>query len=67
VAELEQTRHLQAGQIDGLRHTVDELTRKLAEAEAAERRGLVADQMKGPSPIRNAGDNAVVHNACSGL
>ena len=40
MAELEQTRHLQANQIDGLRRTVAELTRKLAEAPAGERPGL---------------------------
>jgi tetratricopeptide (TPR) repeat protein len=40
VAELEHTRHLQADQIDGLRRTVEELTRKLAEAPAGERPGL---------------------------
>ena len=37
MAELEQTRHLQADQTDGLRRTVEELTRKLAEAQADER------------------------------
>jgi hypothetical protein len=42
LAELEQTRHLQAEQIEGLRRTVDELTRKLAEAPAGERPGLAA-------------------------
>ncbi len=40
VAELEQTRHLQAGQIDALRHTVDELRSKLAEAPVTDRPGL---------------------------
>jgi hypothetical protein len=34
VAELEQARHLHAGQIEGLRRTVEDLTRKLAEAPA---------------------------------
>jgi hypothetical protein len=42
IAELEQARHLQAGQIDALRGTVDELRRKLAEAPSAERPGLAA-------------------------
>jgi predicted negative regulator of RcsB-dependent stress response len=42
VAELEQTRPLQADQIDALRRTVDELRRKLAEAPATERSGLAA-------------------------
>jgi len=28
---------------------------------------VISDQMKGPSPTRSAGDNAVVHHACSGL
>jgi len=40
LADLEYTRHLQTDQIDGLRHSVDELTRKLADARAGERRGL---------------------------
>jgi len=40
MAELEQTRNLQADQIDGLRRTVEELTGKLAEAPAGERPGL---------------------------
>ena len=40
MAELEQTRHLQADQIDGLRRTVEDLTRKLAEAPVGERRAL---------------------------
>ena len=39
---MEQTRGLQAAQIDGLRRTVDELTRKLAEASAGQRPGLAA-------------------------
>ncbi|WP_159462981.1 toll/interleukin-1 receptor domain-containing protein, partial [Caballeronia telluris] len=42
LAELEQTRHLQATQIDALGRTVEELTRKLAEASASDRPGLVA-------------------------
>jgi tetratricopeptide (TPR) repeat protein len=42
IAELEQTRHLQTGQIEALRGTIAELTRKLAEAPAAERPGLTA-------------------------
>ncbi len=42
IAELEQERKLQSGQIDALRGTVDELTRKLAEAPSAERPGLAA-------------------------
>src|SRR5204863_8198556 len=37
VTELEHTRQLQADQIDGLRRSVDELRRKLAEAPALER------------------------------
>ena len=40
IAELEQTRHLQAGQIDGLHRTVEELTAKLAAAQPGERRSL---------------------------
>jgi len=42
MAELEQARHLQTDQIDALRRTVEELTRKLAEAPAGERPGLAA-------------------------
>ncbi|HTS51732.1 MAG TPA: tetratricopeptide repeat protein, partial [Burkholderiales bacterium] len=40
LAELEQTRRLQAAQIEGLRGTVEDLTRKLAGASAGERPGL---------------------------
>ncbi|HZL67005.1 MAG TPA: toll/interleukin-1 receptor domain-containing protein [Candidatus Limnocylindrales bacterium] len=40
MAELEQARHLQTGQIEALRGTVVELTRKLAEAPSAQRPGL---------------------------
>ena len=40
ISELEQVRHLQAGQIEGLRRTVEELTGKLAEAAVGERAGL---------------------------
>jgi tetratricopeptide (TPR) repeat protein len=40
LAELEYTRRLQADQIDGLRGTVEELTRKLAGAALSERMGL---------------------------
>ncbi|MBK6971830.1 MAG: toll/interleukin-1 receptor domain-containing protein [Sterolibacteriaceae bacterium] len=42
VADLERTRHLQAGQIDALRRTLDQLTARLAEATAFERKGLAA-------------------------
>lgn len=42
IAELEQERRLQIGQIVALRHTVDDLTRKVAEASLLERPGLVA-------------------------
>jgi tetratricopeptide (TPR) repeat protein len=40
IAELEQARHLQANQIEALSGTIDELTRKLAEAPSAERPAL---------------------------
>ena len=40
VGELEQMRHLQADQIEGLRRTVEALTHKLAEASAGQRQGL---------------------------
>jgi len=40
VAELEQAQHLQSEQVTALRGTIDELTRKLAEAAPAERPGL---------------------------
>lgn len=42
VAELEQTRHLQADQLDAQRRAIDDLTRKLAEASAVDRPGLAA-------------------------
>jgi tetratricopeptide (TPR) repeat protein len=42
MAELEQARHLQSGQIEALRGTIADLTRKLAEAHSAERPGLAA-------------------------
>lgn len=42
IAESEQARHLQATQIDALRQTVDELTRKLAEVPTEDRPGLAA-------------------------
>ncbi|MGH6949446.1 MAG: toll/interleukin-1 receptor domain-containing protein, partial [Vitreimonas sp.] len=42
IAELEQASHLQSGQIEALRGTIDELTRKLADASSAERSGLAA-------------------------
>jgi tetratricopeptide (TPR) repeat protein len=42
VAELEQTSHLQADQIDALRGTVDDLRRKLATASSTNRPGLAA-------------------------
>ncbi len=43
MAELEQARHLQAGQIEALRRTVEDLTGRLAEASgAAQRAGLAA-------------------------
>jgi hypothetical protein len=40
MAELEQMRHLQRDQIEALRRTVDDLTRKLAESGSGERPGL---------------------------
>lgn len=40
LADLEYTRAVQKDQIDALRRSVDELTRKLAEAHGGERRGL---------------------------
>ena len=43
MAELEQARHLQAGQIEALRRTVEDLTGRLAEASGpAQRAGLAA-------------------------
>ena len=42
VAEVEQARNLQAGQIEALHRTVDELRSKLAEAPTVDRSGLAA-------------------------
>src|SRR5271166_3880171 len=42
IAELEQERKLQSGQMEALRGTIGDLARKLAEAPSAERRGLAA-------------------------
>jgi tetratricopeptide (TPR) repeat protein len=41
VAELEETKHLQSSQIEALKDTVNDLTRKLAEAPSSERPSLV--------------------------
>ena len=60
-AEMKQVRHLQAGQVDALRRTVEELTHKLAEASASERprfgvafAALAQDRLCGGSALGRA-------------